>query len=287
VAMLSCREKMDSVRRRMGLLFFQRTLFCLVLTFATLSARADDILFFGNSFTFAAMAPTVMKNGGVPKLLEAIAAAKGKQITTETVIAGGKDWGFHLAQPKTETALNSKLWNWVVLQDLSTQPTSAGHIDQFMKNGETFSDRIAVHSPKAGIILYETWARPAGAYYQKPPGNAITGGPEQMMTELRTSYAKLKDDLTAKNPNRPVVVAPVGTAFALSKATYPEIVLDASDAHHATAEGYYLAALVIYDTLYHDSAKGAPADFFNGAQTFPPDVAAKLQDIADRVCSGK
>jgi hypothetical protein len=271
----------------MGLLVFRRTLFCLFVALAGLPTRADDILFFGNSFTFAEMAPAVKKNGGVPKLVEAIATAKGKKVATEAVIAGGKDLGFHLAQPKTATALRSKVWNWVVLQDYSTQPTSAGHIDQFLKNGETFSDRIAVNSPKAGIVLYETWARPAGAFYQKPPGNVFTGGPDQMMSELHTSYAKLKDALAAKNPNRPALVAPVGTAFALSKATYPEIILDASDSHHATAEGYYLAALVIYETIYRDSAKGAPAQFFDGAQIFPPEVAAKLQDIADKVCAAK
>ncbi len=56
--------------------------------------------------------------------------------------------------------LNAKTWAWVVLQDFSSRPTHVGNIPQFMKDGETFSDRIAQNSPHAGILLYETWPRP-------------------------------------------------------------------------------------------------------------------------------
>jgi hypothetical protein len=268
----------------MGLFFLRSAFFCLLMTSACLAARADDILFFGNSFTYGEGSPEVKKNGGVPKLVEAIAMAKGKQVATTAIIAGGKDWSYHLAQPGTDKALNSKPWNWVVLQDYSTRPTSAGNIAQFMKDGETFSDRIAAASPKAGIILYQTWARPAGAFYQTKPGLDLVN-PEKMMSELHKSYADLAADLTAKNPNRPARVAPVGTAFAYVKTIYPEIVVDAKDQHHSTTDGYYLAALVIYETIYHDTAKGAPDQLYDGTLKIAPDVAAKLQETADKVCN--
>jgi hypothetical protein len=82
-----------------------------------------------------------------------------------------------------------------------------------------------------------------------------------------------------------VRVAPVGTAFARVEAEYPAINLDAIDHHHSTAEGYYLAVLVIYETVYHDSAKGAPAELFRGGLKIPADVAAELQGVADEVTS--
>jgi hypothetical protein len=269
----------------MGLFFFRRALFCLV-ALSGLSARADDILFFGNSFTQGEMAPAVRKHGGVPALVHEIAQAKGRQVAVTAIIAGGQNLGYHLAQPQTEKALGSKVWNWVVLQDYSTHPTAAGSVDEFIKEGETFSDRIAVNSPKAGIVLYETWSRPAGAFYQKPPGNVFSG-PDQMMSQVHEAYANLQKDLLAKNPNRKVLVAPVGTAFAEVRAKYPEIVVDANDQHHATAEGYYLAALVIYNTIYWGGAKGAPTQFYSGAVVIPPDVAAKLQRVADDVYLGQ
>ena len=76
-------------------------------------------------------------------------------------------------------------------------------------------------------------------------------------------------------------------AFAASKAAYPDIVLDAKDAHHASAEGYYLAALVIYEAIYKESVKGAPSEFYKGELIIPADQAAKLQEIADKVMAGK
>lgn len=262
--------------------FFRASLFVFFVAFESASLRADDILFIGNSFTYGAMAPIVHLHGGVPKLFEAIAVAKGRTVATSAVTAGGKNWAYHLAQPVTAKALNAKPWNWVVLQDFSSEPTRAGNVSEFLHDGETFSARIAQASPRTGIILYETWPRPAGLFYHTAPGNALSG-PEQMMDDLHQAYGHLRDNLAAEDKSRDVRVALVGTAFARSEAEYPEINLNAIDAHHATAEGYYLAALVIYETVYHDSAKGAPTTFFDGTLRFPADEAAKLQDVADEV----
>ena len=93
----------------------------------------------------------------------------------------------------------------------------------------------------------------------------------------------MRDTLASKNPNRPAKVALIGTAFAREAAEFPAIDLNAADHHHADADGYYLAALVIYETIYHDTAKGAPNQFFNGQITIPAADAAKLQQVADEV----
>jgi len=253
----------------------------LLLALAICPLRADNVLFIGNSFTFGATVPAVRLNGGVPKLFEAIARAKGHDVTAWAVTAGGKDWAWHLAQPATARALKARTWSWVVLQDFSTRPTHAGNVAAFLHDGETFSDRIAAASPHAGIILYETWARPQ-VFYSKQPGHDFSG-PAQMMAELHDSYAKLDADLARRDPDRTVADAEVGTAFARANREYPAINLNAKDDHHSTAEGYYLAALVIYETTYHESVKGAPAKFFKGAVKFPPGVAAHLQAVADEV----
>jgi hypothetical protein len=262
---------------------FSRTTLCaLLLALLSVSARADDILFIGNSFTIGVSAPAVKNNGGVPKLFEAIATAKGRKVNANAVMAGGKDWAYHLAQPVTNQVLQSKTWTWVVLQDASTRPTHVGDVPAFMKDGETFSDRIAAKSPHAGILLFETWARPPGSFYT---GKTVGGfsSPDQMMSELHYAYGHLRDDLAAKNSGRPVQVALVGTAFAKVAADYPEINLNAADHHHASPDGYYLVALVIYEAIYHDSVKGAPTHFYHDALIIPDADAAKLQAIADEV----
>jgi hypothetical protein len=261
---------------------FRPALLLLLAALVFSPARADDILFIGNSFTFGGSALVIQKNGGVPRLVEEIARAKGRNLTVSAVTVGGKDWSYHLAQPATEKALRSKMWTWVVLQDFSTRPTRIGDIQKFLGDGETFSERIAQTSPNAGILLFETWARPPGLFYRTPPANAFTS-PAQMMDDLHRSYARLRQNLAAENKNREVRVAPVGTAFALVRSQYPAIHLDALDHHHASREGYYLAALVIYESLYHDSARGAPISFFKGQLTIPAADAANLQQVADEV----
>jgi hypothetical protein len=251
----------------------------LVLAVAFLPAQADDDLFFGNSFTYAAMVKSLEKAGGVPKLVEAIAISKGKQMSADSVTAGGKTWDYLMALPMAKTDLQ-KTWDWVILQDHSNRATEFGDPVAFMRDGEAFSDMIAQKSPKAGIILYETWARPAGSFYATSKGAKT---PEAMMAEIHENYGKLRDDLAAKNPGREVRVALVGTAWLRAMTENPGMDLYASDKHHGSALGYYLAAMVIYETLYHDSVKGIPATFFDGTFVIPPDDAAKLQAIADAV----
>jgi hypothetical protein len=261
---------------RMGLL--------LLLAAGCRPVRADDILFIGNSFTSGAAAPVVQKYGGVPALFEEMARAQGRPVETFALTASGKDWSYHLSQPATGRALRAKKWAWVVLQDLSTRPTHIGDVKKFLQDGNAFSKKIAAESPTAGILLFETWARPPGPFYQVAPGNGFSG-PNQMMDELHRAYARLRDDLAAQKQTRATKVAPIGTAFARAAAEFPALQLHASDHHHATAEGYYLAALVIDETLYGESVKGAPTIFFHGELTIPAGDAAKLQQVADEVAT--
>jgi len=264
-------------RRAVGLL-----LFCL----SSLSLPADDILFIGNSFTFGAGDPQVEKNGGVPKLVEAIATSKGKTASTVMVTTGGKDWGFHLANPATDTALKSKPWNWVVIQDYSTQATHVGNVAEFMKNGEAFDDRISQESPQAKIVLYETWALDAkNPIFTSTSGPKQFANPDEMIGELVKNYTALQTALQAKDPNRQVDLAPVGKAFSRCLQEHPEINLHAKDMKHASRDGSYLSALVIYATIFRDSPKGATKTF--PGFTVDAREADSLQAVADEVTARK
>ncbi len=265
---------MTKVFRTLGL--------CALIAGVLPKAQAEDVLFFGNSFTFGATVPGLSEHGGVPKMVEEIAATKAHQMNADSLTSPGVTFGYHLAQTATTKALASKVWTWVVLQDYSTEPTRMGDVSKFMQDGVTFSGRIAEHSPHAGIVLYETWERPPGVFYTTSGGRQFTG-PADMMSDLHRSYNALGKKLAALNPDRPVRVALVGTAFARCHAEFPELVLDAADHHHATGEGYYLAAMVIFEAIYHQSAMDAPLNFFDGVVSIPPADAPKLQQVADEV----
>ena len=245
-------------------------------------ALADDVLFFGNSFTMGSGDRAASELGGVPKLVEAIATSKGKKMTTVLVGAGGKDWGFHLAQPKTDEALTSKKWDWVVLQDLSTMPTRLGNIEQHRKNGEAFYRRIREKSPGAKVELYETWAFAVGHPFitgQSTPKSFAD--PAEMTRELQKGYTDTQKDLEAIEPGEQVVTAPVGEAFERCREKYPELTLHAGDKKHASALGSYLAALTIYATISKDSPIGATREF--KGLTINAADAKKLQEVATEV----
>ncbi len=251
----------------------------LFLLIVTGPVKSEDILFFGNSYTNGSGDVEVAKLG-VPKLVQAIALAKGRPIATEKVVAGGKDWGFHLLQPQTADVLTAKKWDWVVLQDHSTKPTRVGSVEEHVRNGEEFYRRIHAESPAAKILLYETWARAAG---NSMYGSRGFSSPEDMTGELHQGYAASEAGMEALEAGEQVMVAPVGQAFALSLKKHPELILHAEDKHHASALGSYLAALVLYATLFQDSPVGAVASF-PGVEIDPAE-ALKLQQIAEEVTS--
>ncbi len=222
-----------------------------LLLFGMLSLlRGEDVLFFGDSFTYV---------NDVPAMVEAIAASKGKTVVTMAVTKGGMSWAYHLKQPATDAALKSKAWNWVVLQDYSLEATHATKVDDFMSNGQVFDDRIAQESPQAGIVLYETWAYGAKHPIFKGTSTAPAKftGPDEMYGEIHQNFAALQAVLQARDPKRQVRIAPVGTAFAQCVREHPEIHLYVSDFKHPSPAGSYLAALVIYATLTGDSPQGA------------------------------
>ena len=251
----------------------------LLLTVPAPAFSSENILFIGNSLTYGFGCPTVQNLGGVPKLVELIAAAKGRKAAVAMRAGAKEDWSRHLREPKTELALHARPWNWVVLQDSSTRPTRLGNVANFLANGTALYHRIRGHSPGTMIVLYETWARGDGySYYSVDAARTTFVNPAQMTTELRRGYATLKEVLGGLEPGEQVRLARVGTAFALCQEKFPEINLLYADRMHASDQGNYLAALVLYTTIFRDSPLGAPRKF--PGLTIDARVAARLQQIA-------
>jgi hypothetical protein len=246
--------------------------------------RAEDALFFGNSFTMGVGAQSVFHHGGVPALVQAIAQSRGKNLTATMEAVGGKDLAFHLARPETATALTAKKWDWVVLQDYSTRATHAGSLEDHIKDVLAFRNRIVAVDPDAKIILYETWAyAKANPIFSATPSPKTFIDPAQMLGEVRKGYAE--SCARVKAAGATVAVAHVGTAFARCVAEHPEIGLYSNDQKHPSAEGSYLAALVIYDTIFGDKSAGATRQF--PAVTLSEAEANALQQIADSVSNPK
>jgi hypothetical protein len=259
----------------------------LTLTFIlllNLAGLAENALFIGNSYTIGSRSDPIASAGGVPKYVEDIAASKGKALKSETVAVRSKDLAHHLEQPATQEAIQAAAWDWVVLQELSTKPTRVGDPEGFFDDAMTFYQRARASSPNAKILFYQTWPRPPDSSYinttGKPSAKKFESS-EEMLRQVVDNYAEAARRVEGAEPGRQVFVARVGEAFAQASAKYPHLAVYGKDSHHASPEGYYLASLVIYGTLFSDSPIGASHEL--PGLSIDADAARSLQEIAAEV----
>ncbi len=251
-----------SVSKRLGSRrIFAAARFALAALLCSLAGHAQHrVLFIGNSFTIGS------GGGGVPGIFDRLAQAGGHpDPVTVMRAAGGQDFQYHSQDASTQSTLESQPWTHVVLQNYSTEPThlASGSVDDHYAFGTALHQQAMANNPMTRVILFETWSRAAvhpmitGA--SSPTSFASTA---EFQAELRSNYQGLADVLNATHPaHPPVVVAPVGTAWeragGLLRSTDPGFVpLFGSDNYHGNNNGYYLAACVIYSTIYGVSPVG-------------------------------
>ena len=192
---------------------------------------AYRILFIGNSRT---------GYNDVPGLVRQIALADGRQKPEiGSVILYGRtledQWKeLLLGQSESQAVQAIKEGNWdvVVLQELSTRPVL--QTDLFYQYMRQFVPLI--RSSGALPLLFLNWRHLSYSFTQ---------------SDMNIANYKIADE-------QALAVAPVGIAWEASSTQYPGIQLFDSDGNHARLAGSYLAAAVIYASLYN-RVPAAPA----------------------------
>jgi len=210
--------------------------------------KPKRILFIGNSHTHV---------NNVPALLEELANDAGRSVKTGMVTRGGESLMWHWYNPETRDAITSGKWDLVVLQELSSYPVDE---PEKMRAAAT---RLVTIIRQAGAepILYMTWAR------QHIP---------EMQDGVTSTYRALGQALTAR-------VAPVGSAWRKAMDASPELSLHTEDRNHANLLGSYLAACVIYATIFAESPEGLSNELHlldRVTSVIDKDVALLLQRVA-------
>jgi hypothetical protein len=268
----------------------------LVALFAATPASARSVLFVGNSFTFGAASPVKRYHtdrvtdlngegiGGVPALFATFAGEAGLDWTVSLETSPGKTLGFHLAEKR---GVIDRVWDVVVLQGHSVlDPKLPGDGTGHLAAARGLSDLFRARNPQVEMLLMSTWSRadqvyrPAGHWHGQP-------------------IAKMAEDLLAVNllaltPGGGIdAVLPVGTAWNRAMRdgvaddnpydgiAFDQVSLWGWDQYHASAEGYYLEALVVFgmvtklDPRVLDGKERAADDL-----GIKPDVAKRLREIA-------
>lgn len=188
-------------------------------------APADvAVLFMGNSHTsFHAL----------PEMVAAMIRAVRPGQSVDQAEAPG--WLFldeRSRDPASLALLHGRRWHYVVLQ---AQPYSASGRRSYSTAGAESLIR-ATRAVHAVPVLFPEW-------------------PRDGVAETRRIY-----DLHAAIASRaPACVAPVGQAWDLARALYPDLILHADDGNHAAPAGAFLAALTIAATITGASPEAVPS----------------------------
>ncbi len=222
-----------------------------------------NVLFLGNSYTYA---------NDLPKLVEKIAAANGKTVTSDGVLKGGWTLGAnpnsHAADPESLNKLQAKPWDVVVLQEQSQIPTIASFKNGTMLPG---AKKLIAHlkkvSTSAKVVLFLTWGRKNGG--KQCAGSQCSADFKdfgQMQDALTAAYVDIAKQVGA-------TVVPVGEAWRLVIDNGGPELFDA-DGSHPSLAGSYLAACTFHASLFKQSPAGSKPAAMSDA------VAKLLQNAA-------
>lgn len=227
-------------------------------------AKARNILFVGNSFTFGANSPVRRYRpdqvtdlnregiGGVPALFRTFAEEAGLDWTVSLETSPGKDLAFHLANKR---ALIDRSWDVVILQGYSTLDAERpGDPGRHVAAARALADLFHKRNPKAQVDLVSTWSRADLTY--KPGGHWYGQPIPRMADDLDAASRKALADAPGLHK-----IVPVGSAWNRAMRdgladpnpydglAFGQVSLWSWDQYHASAEGYYLEALMVFGTV--------------------------------------
>lgn len=196
------------------------------------------ILFIGNSSTYY---------NNMPSMVEGLAKADNIDCQIRSITASN----YKLTQFATSgnsynteimNALSMDKWDFVVLQE---------HREPIMQNLEKTQTALttlkkAIEDSGARTVLYETQADCIGRDFTIN-GSSIYFDHNTLQYYMNKNYYYLSGVLDCS-------LAPAGLYYTRCMNIYPEISLYNTDMIHPSVEGSYLAACVLYQTIFNKSA---------------------------------
>jgi hypothetical protein len=241
-----------------GAFVFLGTIAAVVVGFAIYQQQATQVLLVGNSYSY---------ENDLGGMIQGLGDAGGNRVRVTTRAVGGWWMSDHAASADTVDAIESKEWDYVILQEQSIVPASEPERINSMNPSMRALNR-SIQKSGASAVVYLTWGR-AGGFSEVGHANYSS-----MQDAVTTAYEKIADELVA-------VVAPVGVAWRQVLIEHPGLTLYQSDGSHPTRSGTYLAACVFYAALFGESPEGL--EYTGG---LGPGEAAIMQRIAAETVLG-
>ncbi len=204
-----------------------------------------DILFVGNSYTHYFQ---------MPQLFSAMAESAGCSVNVEYVAPGGSRLSQHAVSGVTLSAIGSRDWDAVVLQNFSQLPSQPMEYveEETLPSVMTLASAVFDNNPEASLYYYVTWGRRDGdqEYCQTSPQVCSFMGHTEA---LYRGYSLYRDRTGG-------TLADVGAAWANiyrdGRRPFSFRELYNPDGSHPSLKGSYLAASVFFATVFKASPEG-------------------------------
>lgn len=214
----------------------KKLIILLLLIPSALSSQNDGtkkVLLVGNSFTYF---------WNMPQMVNAMAELDDFPMEVRQSTVGGSTWEEHYNEKKgtvTREILESKKWDYVVLQDQSS--STIDNADRFKEYGTKLGEAISDSGAKPYLMM--TWA-----YLSNP----------LMQDVISEEYRNLAKSMGT-------VAIPVGEVLMKGRELRPDLNFY-SDNKHPSPEGSYLVALVMYKALTGNSVTDIPDRLYSEDQ---------------------
>jgi hypothetical protein len=252
--------------------FVKKIIFTLFLTISLMSIASDGpqvkslensepdrILFVGNSYLYY----NDSLHNHVKRMVEEKFPKKIKLLKYKSSTIGGSRLAHHNLDHLL-SAKNigiSKPFELVILQGGSSEPLSRSAREKFKGKASEMVKKVKAAGGESA--LYMTHA------YVKPHKKYAAG----MIDDIKSVY------LQAGNDNDALVI-PVGIAFENAYKLRPSIVLHKDfDGTHPSLLGTYLAASVVFATIYKTSPIGLKYNYFNAISDADKDFLQKVATL--------
>lgn len=199
-----------------------------------------------------------------------IAKSQKKKLSVHSVTKGGERMRGHLKNEKLRTMLTQERWDFVVVQEQSSDPAHQTEfvVENVYPAAKSLDSLIHVGSPDARTIFYMTWGHKYGSTH-KIENYPLVYTYQGMQERIKTSYLEMTYQCGAS-------CAPVGMAWQMVRAERPDYQLYNQDLSHPSPLGSYLAANVIYMTIF---SKPYQSDYTAGLES---EQAEYIQQVAQK-----
>lgn len=203
-------------------------------SFASSDNNPTKILFLGNSFTGWNEMPNMVKSYGDSTNVE---------IYVDTYLLYGRSLYEISIAAALETKIKSKDWDFIVMQD---SPYRIAYPDDFANSNPLYPaiQRIKhlalLNNESTKFVFFLPWAYEDGQYWVEPDGDDYF----EMQRKVIENTIEIGEIFE-------LLIAPVGFAWNALIYSGNEIKLFEDDLTHPTVEGSYLAASVIFSTIFN------------------------------------